>query len=432
MLGRSFEKADFDGFFGNRAVFKLWFDFKNLEIKGLGLVLKFYFKGNYMEFSNRTPRDLSFNPISSAQDRLEGTSLLDLTQSNPTQCGFNYPSNLLETLGKSRGLFYEPEPFGHSNARQAVADYLSRHGPPLDPSNVILTASTSEAYSFIFKLLGNPGDRFLVPAPGYPLLDHLLCLEGLESIPYFLKKEPGWPLDRDPFEKALRQGTKGLITVNPHNPTGCFLSLADQSFLTDQCRQNSMAFLSDEVFSDFAFPGQGSGEKPTPDILSFRLGGLSKSLGLPQLKLSWIVMEGPAGVLAECRARMELIADTYLSVNTPVQLALGDLLKFAPIFREQVLSRVLENLACLERTLADLPDVKVWPVQGGWYALVEVLKPGVSEEQRVIDLLEKQGVWVHPGGFYDFPQGNFLVLSLLPAVRVFEEAAGRIKKSFRV
>lgn len=380
-----------------------------------------------MDFSSRTPDDLSDNPFTRAQKRLGHSSLLDLTLSNPTQCGFTYPPHLLTSLAQPQGLIYQPEPFGLLSARQAVAAYLSARGPKVEASQVMLTASTSEAYSFVFKLLGDPGDAFLVPNPGYPLLEHLLRLESLEPVPYSFQVEPGWPLNRGTLEKGRIADPKGIISVNPHNPTGCFLSAGDQVFLVDLCEKRQMAYLSDEVFSDFAYPGQGQADKLSPQILSFRFGGLSKSLGFPQLKLSWIVMDGPDKLLEECWERMEMIADTYLSVNSPVQLALGELLKFAPAFQKQVLDRVSANRSFLEQCLGNLSNVKVWPAQGGWYALVEVLNQGGADEELVIDLMEKELVLVQPGGFYDFPRGRFLVLSLLPPVAIFKEGLDHIR-----
>ena len=382
-----------------------------------------------MSFSTRTPDDLSHNPIARVQERLKDVPVLDLTQSNPTQCGFEYPLHLLEPLGRPQALRYEPEPFGHSVAREAVAHYLSAQGSSVEASQVILTASTSEAYSFIFKLLGNPADSFLVPTPGYPLLDHLLRLEGLEALPYSYRQEPGWPLDRNSLDAVEKSNCKGIIAVNPHNPTGCFLTPEDEQFLMKLCQKRRIAYLSDEVFAEFGYSGQKNQRMLSSEVLSFRLGGLSKSLGMPQLKLSWIVLDGPPGILDDCRERLELIADTYLSVNSPVQGALKDLLVFAPSFKKQVLNRVLANRAFLEKGLKPLSWVKVWPAQAGWYALVELLKPGASDEKLVIELMEEQKVLVQPGGFYDFSHGCFLVLSLLPPAAVFEEGIDRLKKT---
>lgn len=379
-----------------------------------------------MIFSDRTPEDLSHNQISAAISRLKPGSYLDLTVSNPTHCQFDYPVDLLKALGDSRSLAYEPEPFGHIAARKAVADYLGSKGQKADPQNILLTASTSEAYSFIFKLLGNPGDSFLVPTPGYPLLEHLTRLDSVEPLPYSLKMEAGWPVDLDHLQSSIQSGTKGLVTVNPHNPTGHFLSPEDQKSILKLCQKHSIAYISDEVFADFDYSGKNRPFVPAQEVLSFRLGGLSKSLGLPQVKLSWVVLSGPEKQLVECRERLELIADTYLSVNTPIQWALKDLLLFSKSFQKQVLERVLKNREVLETTLKSLPYAKMLPAEGGWYALVEVTQPDFSDEQVVLELLERKGVLVHPGGFYDFPKGCFLVLSLLPLVKTFEEGAGRL------
>jgi alanine-synthesizing transaminase len=381
-----------------------------------------------MRFSQRTPDDLSLNAIASAVEA-SLQPVLDLTQSNPTICGFNYPSDILKGLSRPEVLTYDPQAFGTHEARQVLSDYLSGRGQGVDPQNLILTASTSEAYSYLFKLLGNSGDSFMVPTPGYPLLDHLLRLEGLELNPYSFQLHPDWPVHLTELESGITPQTKGIITVNPHNPTGAFLSETDQQMLLNLCEKYSIAYISDEVFSDFAY-----GDKPKspfhPKVLSFRLGGLSKSLGLPQLKLSWIEIQGPEKLVKECKERLELIVDTYLSVNTPVQVALEGLLAFAPNIQNQIKNRLLENRKSLKKAFADLQTVKIWPAQGGWYALVEVLREGVQDEDLVIRLLREQQVLVQPGGFYDFPTGCFLVISLLPQPDLFETGVTRLRNFF--
>ena len=379
-----------------------------------------------MRFSHRTPDDLSHNAIAQAVET-SPQPILDLTQSNPTLCGFDYPPNLLKELSSSEALTYDPQAFGTLKARQIVARHLSSIDHSVNPENLVLTASTSEAYSYLFKLLGNPGDAFLVPTPGYPLLDHLLHLEGLELNPYHFQIQPEWPVDLVKLEGLFTPKTKGIITINPHNPTGAFLSEKDQEALLNLCEKHSMVYLSDEVFSDFVY-----GDKPrrvqNPKVLTFRLGGLSKSLGLPQLKLSWIEIQGPEDMVRVCKERLELIADTYLSVNTPVQVALEDILDFAPNIQNQIKTRLLCNQKQLETTLTGLQTVKMWPAQGGWYALVEVLREGVKEDELVIRLLKEHQVLVQPGGFYDFPTGSFLVISLLPQTYLFETGVTRLRK----
>jgi aspartate/methionine/tyrosine aminotransferase len=400
-----------------------------LESGNHGLV-KVLLEGGFMRFSQRTPHDLSLNSISKALEHVPTASLLDLTQSNPTQCGFNYPPDLLKALASPSGLKYEPIPFGHPEARRTVAAYLRSKGQEVSPDNILLTSNTSEAYSYLFKLLADPGDSFLVPTPGYPLLDHLLRLEGVDLVPYSLKAEPHWPVDLRSLETAGQAGVKGLVVVNPHNPTGTFLSSWDQKALGKLCQQKDWAYISDEVFAEFAYPGETIPPWVPPQALTFRLGGLSKSLGLPQLKLSWVVLDGPGELLVEARERLELIADTYLSVGTPVQLALPELLAFAPNFQKQLLERVLSNRDHLLKSLKDSPSVKIWPAQGGWYALLEVLGPGEKDDEWVIQLLDQEQVSIQPGGFYDFGTGCFLVLSLLPQPEVFQEGIGRMIRFF--
>ncbi len=383
-----------------------------------------------MQFSYRTPHDLSLNSISKTLETVSNGSILDLTLSNPTQCGFKYPSDLLQSLASPSGLNYEPTPFGHIGARKAVAEYMKSKKEEVSPDNILLTSSSSESYSYLFKLLADPGDSFLVPTPGYPLLEHLIRLEGVKLIPYTLKKELHWPVHLEGIETSARARVKGLVVVNPHNPTGTFLSANDQKALGKLCQQREWSYISDEVFGDFAYPGEAISPIVPQEFLSFRLGGLSKSLGLPQLKLSWVILDGPRDLLIEARERLELIADTYLSVGTPVQLALNELLRFAPNFQKQVLERVLSNRFQLMKTFKSSPHLKIWPSQGGWYALLEVLKPGAKDEELVIQLLKKERVFIQPGGFYDFENGCFLVVSLLTQTEVFKEGIGRIFSFF--
>ncbi len=383
-----------------------------------------------MKFSRRIPKNLSLNPISKILESIPTNSILDLTQSNPTQCGFDYPPDLLKTLSSPLGLNYEPLSFGNLKARQAVKEYLENKGQTVQVENILLTASTSEAYSYLFKLLADPGDSFLVPTPGYPLLDLLIQLEGLKLVNYSLKTESLWPIDWSRLERVVNHRPRGLIVINPHNPTGSFMSHNNQKNIGDFCRIHDLAYISDEVFADYLYPGQTIPQVIPEDVLSFRLGGLSKSLGLPQLKLSWIILNGPHSLLAECRKRLELIADTYLSVGTPVQLALKELFLFAPNFQKQLMKRILTNRTYLIETFKGIEIVKVWPAQGGWYALLEILKVGQRDDDWVIELLKKDRVFIHPGGFYDFEKGCFLVLSLLPEPNIFCEGVNRMAVFF--
>jgi alanine-synthesizing transaminase len=382
--------------------------------------------GVFVNFSSRLPGDLSHNGLAEALENMK-KPYLDLSESNPTACGFAYGKELLERLTHPENLLYEPAPFGLPSARKAVAGYLSSRGAPVDPERVILTSGTSEAYSFLMKLLGNPGDCFLVPTPGYPLLDHLLRLEGMEPLPYPLLARPGWPMDRDGLKRTLRKDARALVLIEPHHPTGTVLSPQDREFVEALCREREMVLIRDEVFSDFVY------EKAVPTrvrtekgILSVCLGGLSKSLGLPQFKLSWMVLGGPGEVVDSCKQRLELIADCYLSVSTPVQRALPEIFRAAPEFQGQVLERVGSNRETLSRALAPLRGVRLWPSQGGWYALVEVPGEPGGDERIVLDLVKTREVFVQPGALYDFPEKNFLVVSLLPEPDVFKAGAGRM------
>jgi alanine-synthesizing transaminase len=369
--------------------------------------------------------------IFEAVEKWDPEKIRDLTQTNPTQCGFDYPSTLLDGLTQKSSYFYEPNPFGDKRAREAVAAYLNSKGEPVDPENIVLTASTSEAYSYLFKLFGDPGDSFLIPTPGYPLLDHLGALEGVELIPYSLRLEPHWPLDTAQIAARIKPTTKGFISINPHNPTGSSLSRADQNKMAELCQKHRLISISDEVFRDYVY------DRPTlppwvpENILSFRLGGLSKSLGMPQLKLSWMVLDGPSEALHRCKQRLELIADSYLSVNTPVQTILQDLLLFAPVIQKQILDRIRSNRDFLSRTLSPIQKLKLWPCEGGWVALLEIVDGGKNDEKLVLDLFQKYQVLAHPGGFYDFPEDRcFLVLSLLPQMETFQEGVIRLEKYF--
>jgi len=376
-----------------------------------------------MFFSSRTPKDLTANRLAMAQESSK-RPLLDLTLSNPTLVDLGYPLDLLEGLSDPAGLRYEPEPFGSLTARESLAEYLGTKGLKVEPSRILLTSGTSEAFSYVFKLLGDPGDKILVPVPGYPLLEHLAALEGLGTIPYRHRVEEGWPLERDSFPQELPLGVRGIAAVSPQNPTGCSLSVPDLDFLQAKCRKADVAFLLDEVFSNF---GNDSLPGIDPGVLSFRFGGLSKSLGLPQLKLSWTIVNGPARILEETRKRLEFIADSYLSVSTPVQVALPTLLRWAPKLQILVQERLEHNRKSLERVFTGVSGVKIWGSQGGWQGLLEIVGSDRQDEDWAEELIKKKGVLVHPGMFYDFPKGTFLVLNLLPTPAVFQEGIEAIR-----
>lgn len=377
-------------------------------------------------FSARTAFPRAWNPLAQAlaERRARGLPLLDLTESNPTRVGLPTPDP--GVLDRPDAFGYSPEPLGLLAAREAIARWVAARGASVSPEHLLLTASTSEVYGWLFKLLCEPGDNVLVPAPSYPLFEYLTRLEGVETRPYRLPRAHGFGLDVDEVAGALDACTRAVLVVNPGNPTGHYLHEGELSALAEVCAREGLALVSDEVFSDFAWDEEPD-RVPTVagralPCLTFALSGLSKVAGLPGLKLGWTHVGGPAGLRDEALARLELVADTYLSVGTPVQLALPELLEHAPRFQEALLARVRENRRAL---LAARPARASWdvlPAHGGWNAVLRIPRePG--EEATCLELLEA-GVLVQPGYFYDFAGGAYLVLSLLPPPAVFTEALG--------
>ena len=353
----------------------------------------------------------------------------DLTVSNPTACGFPYPSDLLEPLGAPSGLEYRPAPLGLAVARQAVAHDYRRHGLDVDPERVVLTASTSEAYALLFKLLGNPGDEVRIPSPSYPLLHHLAALEGLRPVPYRLVLEDDWQPDLYAFPE---EHPKAVVAVHPNNPTGSFLSARSAGTMIESCRGVGAALIVDEVFLDYPLDDrqEASSFAQESRVLTFCLGGLSKLVGLPQLKLSWIVVAGAEDEVRRAFDGLAFIADQYLSVSTPVQLALPRLLERGASVREAILGRCRRNLSALVTAAGGAPDVRVLRPQGGWCAIVRV--PAVhDDEELAVDLLRRDGVAVHPGYLFDFPSDGFFVVSLLPEPPVFDAGVGRFLERCR-
>jgi aspartate/methionine/tyrosine aminotransferase len=375
-------------------------------------------------FSRRVPGRLEPNRVSVTLARLRAArrAIVDLTESNPTKVGLDYPADLLQPLAHPRGLSYEPQPFGLDSAREAVAADFERRGISVDPARIALTASTSEAYSLLFKLFCNPGDEILVPVPSYPLFDHLSAFEGVVAIPYLLDYHGAWRIDRADLEARLSPRTRAVLVVQPNNPTGSVLDAGELAWLGRLCAERDVALVGDEVFADYPLDPLGAGarsvltlepraESRAPLVCS--LGGLSKSAGLPQLKLGWIALDGPAATVADATSRLELICDTYLSVSTPVQAAAGALLAAGGAIRQQIQTRVLTNYRTLRSTALDYPACRVLRAEGGWSAVVQV--PATQpEEALVLRLVEESGVLVHPGYFFDFPGEAFLVMSLLP------------------
>lgn len=380
-------------------------------------------------FSSRLRSGSELNRVSRAllQRRAENQPWLDLTVSNPTAAGLEYPAELLEALVNPRALEYRPDPLGLLEAREAV---VAAMGSSAAVDRTVLTASTSEAYAFLFKLLCNPGDHVLVPRPSYPLFEFLAELENVGVDFYSLFYDNGWHIDMADLERQIGPGTRAVVVVNPNNPTGSFLKRSEYEELATLCARSGIALISDEVFSPFAFREDSDrvttvlGSK---EILAFSLNGLSKLCALPQMKLGWICASGPENLVTQAMSRLEIIADTFLSVNTPVQLAAAKLLSFAPSLQRQMQERTRVNLSQLTKLAADT-SVRVLEVEGGWYAVLQV--PRIrTEEEWVLKLLEEEDVLVQPGFFYDFPAEGFLVLSILTPPEEFAQGCMRILKS---
>jgi alanine-synthesizing transaminase len=378
-----------------------------------------------LRLSHRLPWEHARNRLTLAVEerRSRGLPLIDLTETNPTRVGLAYPEEeLAELLGRSAEVEYRPHPRGIPEAREALAAALSSPGDLVSPEDLVLTASTSESYSFLFKLFADPGREVLTAAPSYPLLDSLAALESLELKHFYWT--PGRRLDPEMVELALSLETRLVALVHPGNPTGRYLSETEQRGVAGLCASRGLPLISDEVFFDFplrddvrpAGPAASSGEG-----LAFSLGGLSKSAGLPSWKLGWIRVGGPEDLRRRAVAALEMVADTYLSVAAPVQRALPGILEIAPRIRAAILERVRGNLALLR---AAFPEGLLEP-EGGWAAVVRISRP-VEDEDLVLDLLAREGVLVHPGYFFDFAAGDCLVLSLLPEPGIFAEGVRRM------
>jgi alanine-synthesizing transaminase len=382
-------------------------------------------------FSSRLPRDFQHNRLTRTLEALRAgeTNILDLTASNPTQAGFRYPPEVVSAFQDQRLLVYEPAPAGSLEARSAVSNYYLSRGVNVEPTSILLTASTSEAYAYLFKLLTDPGDNVLVPRPSYPLFDCLAAMESVELRPYPLTYHGQWAIDLDALASSLTGRTRAIILVNPNNPTGSFLKRAEQEWLVRLCAERAIALISDEVFSDYAFaagPDRVTTLAGVEDCLAFSMSGLSKIAGLPQMKLGWIVLAGPASLRQQACERLEWIADTYLSVGTPVQHAAARLLAAGELVQEQIRGQTLDNLQFARGTFAG-SCANPLAVEGGWYLTLQV--PRVhTEEEWTLRLLAECHVLVQPGFFYDFESEAFLVISLLTEPSVFREGTARLTR----
>ena len=384
-------------------------------------------------FSRRTAWDRSDNAFSReiAEARASGRALVDLTESNPTRAGLG-GAELVSLLGHARGAAYSPAALGHADARAAVASYYAGRSTPVDPARVCLSASTSEAYGWLFKLLCNPGDEVLIPAPSYPLFAFLAALEDVTLVPYPLRRDEHFHTDLAELEARVGPRTRAIVVVHPNNPTGTFARRDEVAAIERIARDRGLSLIVDEVFSDYAMGRLRDDRLPSfvgdREALTFVLSGLSKVTAMPQVKLGWIVTLGPKALADEALGRLEVIADTYLSVATPVQLALPEILAHRGTIQAAIRARTEQNLAALDRAIAALggdAPVRRLPIDGGWYATIEV--PRTRDEDAWVALLvREEGVVVHPGYFFDFGEEGYVVVSLLPEEAAFRDGIERV------
>jgi aspartate/methionine/tyrosine aminotransferase len=388
-------------------------------------------------FADRTNWNLEANRLSVAlaKHRAAGKPVLNLTASNPTECGFDYDrSAILNAFSDPAALEYHPNPRGLESARHAVAAYYAARGDSVSIEDMFLVTSTSEAYSFVFRTLCNPGDEFLVPEPSYPLFDFLAEIQDVKLVRYPLIYDHGWQINFAALEHAITPRTRGVIVVHPNNPTGHYTRATETAKLNTICAARQLAIIADEVFLDFAHDLTMTGKQPASfatnfGALTFTLSGLSKISGLPQMKVAWLIVSGPEPWKAQALARVEIIADTYLSMNAPVQLATPVLLAQRQGFQEQLISRVRKNLTELDSQLSAQKSCARLEIEGGWYAVLRV--PATrSDEDLAIELLAKKNVYVHPGHFYDFPSDGYLIVSLIAPEQEFAQATRLLLSMF--
>ena len=375
-------------------------------------------------FSERTNWKLTPNKYTQTLERMRasGEPLIDLTVSNPTQCGLRYDTAaILSAFQNPKALEYAPEAKGLLAARKEVARYYREdHGATVDAESLLLTTSTSEAYSYVFRLLCNANDEILVPKPSYPLFEFLADLQDVRLVPYSLQYAHGWFIDFQSVTQALTPRTRAILLVHPNNPTGSCVKDEELAQLNELCRQHNLALVVDEVFLDYSF-----GSRPPKsfvangDALTFTLSGLSKIAALPQMKLAWIATTGPESLARPARDRLEVIADTYLSLSSPAQWAFSQLLEQRRTLQPQMMERIRENWTQLKLALRGRNDCEVLEAEGGWYAVLQMVN-GRSHENLAIELMQKACLVVHPGHFYDFAGDQYLVVSLIAAPDQFQ------------
>jgi alanine-synthesizing transaminase len=384
-------------------------------------------------FAERTRWNLTANRLSQAlaHHRAGGRKLLDLSASNPTECGFQYDQQaILAALSCPEAMRYHPDPLGLRVARDSVSAYYADLSFEVDSASLVLTTSTSEAYSFVFRLLCNPGDELLIPTPSYPLFEFLADIQDVKLIRYALFYDHGWHIDFHAVEQAITPRARGIIVVHPNNPTGHFTKPDEMRRLSEICESRGMSIIADEVFLDFGLERRPQSFAANQDALTFTMSGLSKISGLPQMKLAWLAVSGPKEAKREALARLEVIADTYLSLNAPIQLSAGTLLNQRHAFQQQLMARVRKNLAELDSQLARQKACARLEVEAGWYAVLRV--PATrSDEELAVELLEKHDVYVHPGHFYGFSSDGYLVVSLITPEEEFRKGVARVLEHLR-
>jgi aspartate/methionine/tyrosine aminotransferase len=379
-------------------------------------------------FASRTNWNLKPNRLAEAleQHKASGRPLFDLSASNPTECAFKYDAPaIMRSLCAPASLQYHPDPKGLRSARHAAADYYAERGERIALDDLILTASTSEAYSFIFRLLCNPGDELLIPTPGYPLFDFLADVNDVKLTRYPLFYDHGWHIDMHALKQAITPRTRGIIVVHPNNPTGHFTKAEEIAQLNQICSASGLVLIADEVFLDFSLGAAQKSFVTNAGALTFTMSGISKISGLPQMKFAWLAVSGPQDTKREALARLEMIADTYLSLNAPIQLAAPVLLQQRKQFQQQLMARARANLAELDSQLGQRQHVSRFVVEGGWYAVLRV--PATRpDEELALALLQTHDVYLHPGHYYDFSSDGYLVVSLITPEQDFSEGMRRI------
>jgi alanine-synthesizing transaminase len=383
-----------------------------------------------MRFSRRTDWNTEESELARAH-RLRaqaGLPIADLTASNPTRCGFQYSPELLAALADPRALDYDPQPKGSLRGREAVCSYYADHGVAVEPEQIVLTTSSSEAYSFLFKLLCDPGSEILIAQPGYPLFDFLAVLDDVRLKAAPLVYDHGWQIDPEGFRRAITTETRAIVVVHPNNPTGHFTKPWEGEELARLCREHDLSLIVDEVFLDYGSVGGGGSFAAGLDgVPVFVVSGLSKIAGLPQMKAAWIVATGPEADRA--LDRLEVVADTFLSMNAPVQCALPAWLGGRAAIQEQIRARVTANLAELDAQLGKVGSVRRLEVEGGWYAVLRI--PALAPDDQTVLVLLGSGVWVHPGYFFGMAESGWLVLSLLGPKREFSAGVTTLVDYFR-